>query len=103
MKFERKHAVLFLAVAVWNFVIYGDVHQEPHRRLPVGRGPATGYWVAHTVLIVVDLALGVVFAVLGYRLLRREPETPIGASRGARVGATAGALTAVRADSACDQ
>ena len=72
MKFERKHAVLLLAVAVWNVVTFGTFAKNLWAAYESGEDRATGYWVAHTVLIVVNLALGVVFAVLGTKILRNR-------------------------------
>ena len=52
MKFERKHAVLLLAVAVWNVVTFGNFARNLLDAYQSGEDRATGYWVAHTVLIV---------------------------------------------------
>jgi hypothetical protein len=60
-----------VGVAVWNFVIWLTFAKNLYQAHADGEDRPTGYWAAHTVLIVVDLALGVVFAVLGYRMLRR--------------------------------
>jgi hypothetical protein len=57
MKFERKHAYLLIAVAIWNF--------------SSGEDRPAGYWIAHTVLIVVNVIIGVVLGGLGLRALRR--------------------------------
>lgn len=67
MRFERKHAVLFLAIAVWNVVTYLQftralVNTEENR--------STGYFVAHGTLIVVNLAIAVVLALLGRKAWR---------------------------------
>ena len=51
MKLERKHAFVLLAIAAWNVITYlrfikalVDTEDRP-----------TGYYVAHTVLIIVNL------------------------------------------------
>lgn len=67
MKLERKHALVLLAVAVWNLVTYAQftkalVQTEENR--------PTGYFVAHTVLIVVNVLIAVVLGSWGLRALR---------------------------------
>ena len=39
MRFERKHAVLFLAIAAWNVIIYATFTKNLCAALPVGGGP----------------------------------------------------------------
>ncbi|HET6625603.1 MAG TPA: hypothetical protein VFG63_04385 [Nocardioidaceae bacterium] len=63
MKLERKHAVLFLAIAAWNVLSYANFA----RNLAGAEGRPTGYYVAHVVLIVVNLAIAVVLGLLGWR------------------------------------
>ena len=65
MTFTRKHAVLFLGLAAWNVFTWvtfaknlGQAHADGEQR------PA-GYWIAHTVLIVVNLVIAGVLARLG--------------------------------------
>jgi hypothetical protein len=72
MRFERKHAVLFLAIAAWNVVSYSNFTSNLWQAYQDGEDRATGYWVAHTVLIVVNLSIAVVLAVLGVRVWRRS-------------------------------
>lgn len=63
MRLERKHAALLLVVAAWNVVtwlMFAD-------NLAEAEGRPTGYYVAHTVLIVVNLAIAAVLARLGWR------------------------------------
>ena len=69
MKLERKHALVLLAVAVWNVVTYAQftralVQTEEER--------PTGYFVAHGVLIVVNLAIAVVLGRWGLQALRAQ-------------------------------
>lgn len=70
MKLERKHAVLFLAIAAWNVFSYANFAKnllEAHRS---GEDRPTGYWVAHVVLIVVNLVIAAVLARLGVKAWR---------------------------------
>ena len=67
MKLERKHAVTLLAIALWNVVTYARftkalVQTEEDR--------PTGYFVAHGVLIVVNVLIAVLLGSWGIRALR---------------------------------
>ena len=67
MKLERKHAWVLVAVAVWNVVTYAQftkalVQTEEER--------PTGYFVAHGVLIVVNLVIAAVLGTWGVKALR---------------------------------
>ena len=75
MKFERKHGWLLIAVAVWNFFIWSTFAKNLAVAHSSGEQRATGYWVAHSVLIVADLAIGVVLGLLGLKALRRTPRS----------------------------
>lgn len=70
MKFERKHAVLLLAVAAWNVITFGTFAKNLYSAYEAGEDRATGYWVAHTVLIVVNFAIAGVLGSLGVKALR---------------------------------
>jgi hypothetical protein len=70
MKLERKHGWLLVGVAVWNLVIWLTFAKNLYEAHSSGEDRATGYWVAHTVLIVVDLAIGLVLGRIGLRLLK---------------------------------
>jgi hypothetical protein len=70
MKLERKHAVLFLAIAVWNLVTYATFTKNLVEAHQSGEERATGYWVAHSVLIAVNTVIAVVLGRLGLRALR---------------------------------
>ncbi|WP_134738312.1 hypothetical protein [Nocardioides sp. 503] len=70
MRFERKHAVLLLAVAVWNVVTFGQFARNLWSAYDSGEDRATGYWVAHTILIVVNVAIAVVLGSLGWKALK---------------------------------
>ena len=68
VRFERKHAVLLLGVAVWNLVTWTTFAKN----LSATEGRPTGYYVAHTVLIVVNLAIAAVLGTVGYRAWRAD-------------------------------
>ena len=70
MRFERKHAVLLLAVAVWNVVTFGQFARNLWSAYDSGEDRATGYWVAHTVLIVVNVAIAALLGSLGWKAFR---------------------------------
>lgn len=70
MKFERKHALLLLAVAVWNVITFGTFAKNLWAAYESGEDRATGYWIAHSVLIVVNFAIAGVLGSLGWRALR---------------------------------
>ena len=79
MRFERKHAVLLLSVAAWNVVTFGQFARNLWSAYESGEDRATGYWVAHSVLIVVNIVIAAVLGSLGWRALkasRREDATP---------------------------
>lgn len=64
MKLQRKHAVLFLAIAVWNWLSYARFTKA---LIETEEDRATSYYVAHSVLIVVNVVIGVVLAILGVK------------------------------------
>ncbi|WP_193613970.1 SCO4848 family membrane protein [Nocardioides lijunqiniae] len=70
MRFERKHAVLLLAIAVWNVVTFGQFARNLWSAYDSGEDRATGYWVAHTILIVVNVAIAALLGSLGWKALR---------------------------------
>jgi len=71
VKLERKHALVLLGVAAWNVVTYATFI----RNLARTEDRPTGYYVAHSVLIVVNLAIAGVLGRWGYRALRStQPE-----------------------------
>lgn len=63
MTLQRKHAVLLLVVAAWNVVTWLMFAEN----LADAEGRPTGYYVAHTTLIVVNLVVAGVLAHLGWR------------------------------------
>ncbi|NUR09032.1 MAG: hypothetical protein HOQ22_16580 [Nocardioidaceae bacterium] len=74
MRFERKHAVLLLGVAAWNVLTYVMFARNLAAAHQSGEDRPTGYWVAHTVLIVVNLAIAAVLGTLGTKALRADRE-----------------------------
>ena len=70
MKLERKHAVLFLALAAWNVFTWVTFAKNLAAAHASGEDRPTGYWVAHTVLIVVNLVIAAVLGRLGAQAWR---------------------------------
>ena len=70
MTLGRRHGWLLLAIAAWNVVIWLTFAKNLHAAYADGEDRATAYWVAHSVLIVVDLVIAVVLTRLGLRLLK---------------------------------
>jgi hypothetical protein len=70
MRFERRHAVLFLAIAAWNVLNWSTFAKNLAAAHARGEDRPTGYWVAHTVLIVVNLLVAVVLGRLGLQAWR---------------------------------
>ena len=70
MTFQRKHAVLFLAIAAWNVFSYANFAKNLWQAHQAGEDRPTGYWVAHIVLIVVNLVIAAVLGGLGVRAWR---------------------------------
>lgn len=67
MLLTRRHAWLLLGIAVWNVVIWGVFIKN----LAADHGRPTGFYVAHTVLIIVNLIIAILLGVLGLRAWRR--------------------------------
>jgi uncharacterized protein involved in response to NO len=78
VKIERKHAVLFLGIAVWNVFNWATFARNLAAAHARGEDRPTGYWVAHAVLIVVNLAIAGVLGRLGVQAWRgtRTPAGP---------------------------
>ena len=70
MTLDRKHGWLLMGVAAWNVVIWLTFAKNLSAAHSRGEQHPTGYWVAHTILIVVDLVIAVVLARLALKLLR---------------------------------
>ena len=70
MKLERRHAVLLLGVAAWNVLTFGMFTRNLYAAYAGGEDRATGYWVAHSVLIVVNFVIAGLLGSLGWKALR---------------------------------
>lgn len=70
MQMQRKHGLFLLGVAVWNIITWGMFTKNLYAAHASGEDRPAGYWIAHTVLIVINLILGGVFAAWGARVLR---------------------------------
>ena len=70
MQLQRKHGLFLLGVAVWNFITWGMFTKNLYAAHASGEDRPAGYWIAHTVLIVINLVLGGVFAAWGAKVLR---------------------------------
>lgn len=70
MRFNKKHAWLLIGVGVWNFWIWLTFAKNLSAAHGRGEVHPQGYWIAHTILIVVDLILGAVLLTLGIKALR---------------------------------
>ncbi len=70
MTIRRKHAVLLLALAAWNVFIWVTFAKNLAAAHAAGQDRPTGYWVAHAVLIVVNLVIAAVLVRYGVRVWR---------------------------------
>jgi len=73
VRFERKHALVLVAVAVWNVVTYA---QFTKALVQTEEDRPTGYFVAHGILIVVNLVIAAVLGTWGVKALRASREAP---------------------------
>lgn len=62
VKLQRKHALVLLGIAAWNVITWATFI----RNLAKTEGRPTGYYVAHAVLIVVNLVIAAVLGKWGY-------------------------------------
>lgn len=87
MTLTRKHAALFLAVAAWNVLSYANFTKNLLEAYSAGEDRPTGYYVAHIVLIVVNLLIAIVLGRLGIqawratRATRTTPSDPVAPGR----------------------
>ena len=72
MKLERRHAVLLLGVATWNVLTFGMFTRNLYAAYAAGEDRATGYWVAHSVLIVVNFVIAALLGSLGWKALKQR-------------------------------
>ena len=75
MKLERKHALVLIGIAVWNVVTYVTFIKN----LAGTSGRPTGYYVAHSVLIVVNLVIAAVLGKWGYRAFKESRREKVNA------------------------
>jgi hypothetical protein len=67
VKLERKHAVILLAIAAWNVLTYARFTKA---LIDTQEDRATSYYVAHSVLIVVNIVIAGVLGRWGLKALR---------------------------------
>jgi hypothetical protein len=67
VKLERKHAVVLLLIAVWNVLTYARFTKA---LIDTQEDRPTGYYVAHSILIVVNVVIAGVLGRWGWRALR---------------------------------
>lgn len=70
MKFEKKHARLLLGVALWMVITWSMFIKNLSSAYLDGEVRPAGYWVAHSILIVVNLVIAAVLGALGWKALR---------------------------------
>lgn len=70
MALTRRHGWTLLTIAAWNVFIWLTFARNLRAAYVDGEDRATGYWVAHTVLIVVGLVIAVVLTRIGLAVLR---------------------------------
>ena len=70
MRFERKHAWLLIGIAAWMVVTWLMFARNLGEAYADGEDRPSGYWVAHSLLIVVNLVIAAVLARLGLRALK---------------------------------
>jgi len=72
VRLERKHALVLIGIAVWNVVTYVTFIKN----LAGTSGRPTGYYVAHTVLIIVNLLIAALLGTWGYRAYKATRTKP---------------------------
>jgi hypothetical protein len=72
MQTTRKHGVFLVGVAVWNVITWGMFTKNLYAAHAAGEDRPTGYWVAHSVLIVVNVVIAALLGRLGWKALRRR-------------------------------
>ena len=72
MTLGRRHGLLLLAVATWNVLTFGMFTRNLYAAYAAGEDRATGYWVAHSVLIVVNFVIAALLGSLGWKALKRR-------------------------------
>jgi hypothetical protein len=72
VRLGRRHAVVLWGISAWNVLSYANFAENLYEAWSGGEDRTTGYYVAHLVLIVVNLAIAAYLALLGRRVWRRE-------------------------------
>ena len=67
MKFERKHAVVLLLVALWNVLTYARFTKA---LVDTQEDRPASYYVAHTILILVNMMIAIVLGRWGWQALK---------------------------------
>jgi len=70
MRFERKHAWLLIGIAAWMVLTWLMFARNLGEAYADGEDRPSGYWVAHSMLIVVNLVIAAVLARLGLRAFK---------------------------------
>jgi hypothetical protein len=70
MRFERKHAWLLIGIGAWMVVTWLMFARNLGEAYADGEDRPSGYWVAHSLLIVVNLVIAAALARLGLRALK---------------------------------
>jgi len=66
----RRHAWLLLGIALWMVVTWTMFIKNLSEAYAAGEDRPDGYWIAHSVLIVVNLVIAAVIARLGWKAYR---------------------------------
>jgi hypothetical protein len=69
VRFERKHAVALLLVAVWNVLTYARFTKA---LIDTQEDRPTGYYVAHSILIVVNVVIAAVLGRWGWQAWKAQ-------------------------------
>jgi hypothetical protein len=79
----RRHAVILWAIAAWNVLTYANFAKNLWESHTSGEDRPAAYYVAHVVLIVVNLVIAVVLARLGAKAWRgvQAPSDQVPADR----------------------
>ena len=83
MILTRRHAVLFFAIAAWNVLSYANFARNLWESHTSGEDRPAAYYVAHLVLIVVNVVIAVVLARLGAKAWRAtaSADAPVSVDR----------------------
>ena len=86
---SRRAGRFLVGIAVWNILTYSMFTRNLYWHGSDEPDRPTGYYVAHTVLIIVNICIALVLAPLGWRVIqaqkaRKAPVAPppVGADRG---------------------